>query len=161
MAEKKKSQVRLAKLIAPALPKGERPRAVLRAQTAIPMWGYALMMVGFLLGGIGVLFAYAAVVLTRKRFVLVLTTTSVLVIRLRRRPFHVIATYPHGAVPISDVMPGWLWINFHLQLPDDTAPVALQTDRGSKTELGYIVAQADSAITEVDPWAEAHPAGSR
>jgi len=161
MAEKKKSQVRLAKLIAPALPKGERPRVVVWTQTTIPMWGYALLVVGFLLGGIGVLFAYSAVALTRKKFVLVLTGTNVLVVRLRKRPFRVVAAYPHGTVPITDVMPGWLWINFHLRLPDDATPVALQTGRSYKTELDYIVTQADPALAEVDPWTEANPATLR
>lgn len=161
MAERKKSQVRLAKLITHALPKGERPRVVVWTQTPIPMWGYALLVVGFLLGGFGVLFAYAAIVLTRKKFVLVLTGTNVFVVRLRKRPFRVVAAYPHGSVPIADVMPGWLWINFHLQLPDAATPTALQTGRTSKTELDYIVAQADPALAGVDPWAEANPANSR
>jgi hypothetical protein len=161
MAEKKKSQVRLAKLVAPALPKGERPRVVVWTQTPMPMWGYVILVVGFLLGGFGVLFAYAAVTLTRKKFVLVLTGTSVFVVRLRKRPFRVVAAYPHGAVPISDVMRGRLWINFQLQLPDHAAPIALHTGRTSKAELDYIVAQADPALTEVDPWARADPAGSR
>jgi hypothetical protein len=161
MAEKKQSQVRLAKLIAHALPKGERPRTVVWAQTTIPMWGYALLVVGFLLGGFGVLFAYAALTLTRKKFVLVLTGTSVFVVRLRKRPFRTIATYPHGEVPISDVTPNWLWINFHLLLPDHATPVALQTGRSYKNELDHIIAQADPALAEVDPWAEAEPHSSR
>lgn len=158
MAAKKKSQVRLAKLIAPALPKGERPRAVVAAQTAIPTWGYAVMIGGFLIGGVGAFVGYAIVMMTRKRVVLVLTGKGVSVVRLGKRPFQVMAAYPLGAVPISDVTPGLIWTRFRLQLPGQDSPVAFQADRAFKTELGYFITQADPAVAEVDPWAEGTPA---
>jgi hypothetical protein len=81
-----KGQVRLAKLVAPSLPKGESPRAVVGVQSAIPIWGYALLVVGALLAGVGFVAAYAIVTMTRKRFVLVLTSTGVFVVRLTKRP---------------------------------------------------------------------------
>jgi hypothetical protein len=116
------------------------------------------MVVGLLFGGIGVVMVYSGIILTRKKFVLVLTGTNVFVVRLSQRPFRVIAAYPLGAVPISAVTPGWILIGFSIQLPDHAAPVALQTGRGFKTELDYILAQADPALAEVDPWPEADPA---
>jgi hypothetical protein len=153
----KKRQLRLAKLIAPTLPKGERPRAVVLAQDAVPTWGFVLMVVGFILGGLGAMVAYAIVLLTLKRFVLVLTGTSVYVIRLRKRPFRVVAVYPLGAVPVSNVVQGRMRMKFDIQLPDHAASVALRADLAFKTELGYIAAQAAPTLADVDPRAEVDP----
>jgi hypothetical protein len=116
------------------------------------------MVVGLVFAGVGGWLAYVIVLATRKRFVLVRTGTNVFVIRAKKRPFHVVAAYPLGTVPVSDVAPGLMWIKFSIQPPDHAAPVAFQTGRAFKTELDYIVAQADPALAEVDPWADATPA---
>jgi hypothetical protein len=128
-----KIKARLERLAAPSLPPGERLCLAVGAKSSEHVENTILRH--------------------PKMYLLALTETSVFLLELGDKPLAVAAVYPLGAVPIGAVQQKWwsIWTDFKLQLPSQAEPISFKTERTSRADLEYIVAQALTGLAPASP----------